>query len=566
MVTFPFFTSQHNEAISFSKESGYYDSEFYLAILGGGQNTIHFTLDGSEPTINDPIYNRKNQIYIDDATNHANVYATLTNTSTGFLVDQIHSYAQGTSYDIVPEYTIPDYAVDKCTVVRASLFDSNDHCLDSITGTYFVGFQDKNTYQDIYTVSIVTSPENLFHDEIGIYVTGNTFRQYLKNDLSKDTVSAVPWWWWNSNYSNRGFAWEREAHIAIFDDHQNPVLSEKCGIRIKGGGSRGKLPKSISCYARYIYEGSDDFQADIFNTDIYPHKIVLFSGGDDNDFKIKDYFTNVMVQDLNFATTDFIPCAMFLDGEYWGMYHITEDYNADFIRDHYNVDSNNIVMIKNGMGYDLAEGVDEDYTDYEEMLSFIKENDMSDMDNYDRACTLIDIDSYIDYYAAQIYMGRCGDWPGGNTALWKTREDEGSFYGDGRWRWMLFDVNSGGLNTDVLSHDTLAYVLASEYDYTFSSLYQNEEFRRKFAKRLLYIGKETFDPQKCNAFLNQYSQTLKEPLASSNMRFYMDPKYDEFEDTITDMKTFFANRYNVVWDFLVDNMGEDWLLENGIQK
>lgn len=483
------------------------------------------------------------------------------------MTNLIHQYAKGTTYEVVPDYTVPNYAVDKCTVVRASLFDSADHCLDSITGTYFVGFQDKKTYQDIYTASIVTSPENLFDDEIGIYVTGNTFRQYLENDLSKNTTKADPcWWWWHSNYSNRGFAWEREAHITIFDDNQNPVLSEKCGIRIKGGGSRGKLPKSISCYARYIYEGSDNFQADVFKTDTFPHKIVLFAGGDDNDFKIKDYFANAMEQDLNFATTDFIPCAMFLDGEYWGMYHITEDYNADFIHDHYNVANDNIVMIKTGLDYDLAEGVDEDYQEYLEMLAFIKENDMTDTGNYNQACTLIDMDSFIDYYAAQIYIARCGDWPGGNTALWKARENDGSLYGDGRWRWMLFDVNSGGLSTTVLSHDTLSYVLTSDQDYTFSSLYQNEEFRLKFARRLLYIGKETFAPQKCNAFLDHYSQTLREPIANSNVRFYLDPKYDEFEETITDMKTFFAKRYDVVWDFLADNMGEDWLLENGIQK
>lgn len=567
MVSLPFFKSQHNETLSFSEEPGFYNSEFYLTILGGGDHTIHFTLDGSEPTINDPVYDKRNPIYIDDATNHANVYSARTDTSTGFLKDLIHQYAQGTPYDIAPEYTIPDYDIDKCTVVRASLFDSNDHCLDSITGTYFVGFQDKNTYQDIYTASIVTSPENLFDDEIGIYVTGNTFQQYLQNDLSNNTINAnSAWWWWTSNYSNRGFAWERGAHITIFDNQQNTVLSENCGIRIKGGGSRGKLPKSISCYARDIYEGSDDFQADIFKTGVYPHKIVLFSGGDDNDFKIKDYFVNVMVQDLNFATTDFIPCAMFLDGEYWGMYHITEDYNADFIHDHYNVADDNIVMIKSGIGDDLAEGVDTDYLEYQEMLAFLKENDMSDTNNYNLACTLIDIDSYIDYYATQIYMGRCGDWPGGNTALWKTRENDGSFYGDGRWRWMLFDVNSGGLSTTVLSHDTLSHVLTSDIDYTFSSLYQNEEFRIKFAKRLIYIGKETFNPQKCIAFLDHYNQILKEPIADSNMRFYMNPKIDGFEDTITDMKIFFTERYDVVWNFLVDNMGEEWLIENGIQK
>ena len=557
LAVFPLIKMYYGKQLFFSKEPGYYDSAFYLSIVGGGvKNTIHYTLDGSEPTMDDPVYDRENPIYIDDATNHPNVYSKRTDTSTGFLTGLINQYSMS-----APNYTVPDYPVDKCTILRASLFDASGNCLDSITGTYFVGFQEKDTYQNVYTASIVTSPENLFDDDTGIYVTGSAFNQFLQADLGKKDIWFTPyWWWWTSNYSNSGIDWERTACITLFDTQQSAVLSQKCGIRIKGGGSRGQLPKSISCYAREVYNGSSHFDGNIFQTDIFPDKIVLFSGGDDNCFKMKDYLANTMAQDLHFSTMDFIPCALFLDGEYWGMYHITEDYNATYIHNHYQVDKDNIIMIKNNA---LAEGNAEDYQRYEEMRAFIGEHDMSDMDNYNAACDLIDIDSYIDYYATQIYISRCNDWPGGNFALWRARDNDGSRYGDEKWRWMLFDVNSGGLSRDYPG-DTLSSVLAS--DSTFFSLYQNEEFRRKFASRLLYIGREVFAPEKCRLFIDHYVQTLKEPLAASNKRFYMDEKSDEFEQYVTDMRTFFAERYDVVWDFLVENMGEEWLAQNGIQK
>lgn len=526
--------------------------------MGGSRKcTIHYTLDGSEPTVDDPVYDKASPLYIEDATNHPNIYSARTDTSTGFLTDLINQYSVN-----APCYFVPDYPVDKCTVIRASLFDCAGDCLDSITSTYFVGFQEKDTYRDIYTASIVTSPENLFDDDLGIYVTGSKFNQFLLEDLGKENIWFSPyWWWWTSNYSNSGSKWERTACITLFDNHQNMVLSQKCGIRIKGGGSRGQLPKSISCYAREIYDGSDSFDANIFQTDIFPHKIVLFAGGDDNRFKLKDYLVNTMEKDLNFSTVDFIPCAMFLDGEYWGMYHVTEDYNAAYIHDHYQVDKNNVIMIKN---YELTEGYDEDFQKYEEMLAFIEDYDMSSMDNYNTACDLIDIDSYIDYYAAQIYISRCNDWPSSNFALWRARENDGSRYGDGKWRWMLFDVNSGGLASGYLSNDSLSYVLSE--DPVFASLYQNEEFRRTFAERLLYIGREVFSPEKCNLFIDQYMQTLKDPIAASNKRFYMDEKSEEFEQYVTDIRTFFTERYDVVWNFLAENMGEEWLIQNGIQK
>ena len=59
---------------------------------------------------------------------------------------------------------------------------------------------------------------------------------------------------------------------------------------------------------------------------------------------------------------------------------------------------------------------------------------------------------------------------------------------------------------------------------------------------------------------------MKRPLMASNKRFYMDEKSDEFDQYILDIKTFFEKRYDVVWNYLVQSMGEEWLSDNGIQK
>ncbi len=505
----------------------------------------------------DLVFDREHPLYIEDATKHPNVYSARTDTSTGFLTDLIHQY---TPWDPTG-YTVPAYSVDKCTVIRASLFDSAGNCLDSITGSYFIGFQGKNVCQNIYTASIVTPPKNLFDHDIGIYVTGSTFDLTLEENLHKEITH---WYLWPSNYFNRGIDWERGAYITLFDNHQTPIMSQKCGIRIKGGGSRGLLPKSILCYARTEYSGHDTFETDIFKDNAFPNKIILFSGGNDNIFKAKDYLVNTLAHDLHFATMQFIPCALFLDGEYWGMHYITENYSAEYIHNHYQVARDNIIMIKNGSAPDiLAEGMEDDLQLYKEMVDFICEHDMTNGDNYNQACDFIDIDSYIDYYATQIYIAN-SDWPHHNFALWRTKTNDGSLYGDTKWRWMLFDVNYGGPGSETLPMDSLSNAL--ELDPAFSSLYQNEEFRHKFAERLLYIGREVFSPEKCNLFIDQYTQTLKAPLSASNKRFYMDEKSDEFEQYVTDMRTFFAERYDVVWDFLVENMGEEWLAQNGIQK
>lgn len=526
--------------------------------MGGGENRIFFTLDGSEPTQEDLLYNRAKPIYLTDATNSANIYSVRTDTSTGFLSELIDEYSISLED---PEYTVPDYNVDKCNIIRASVFDAEGKCLDTITGVYFIGFHDKVGYENIYTASIITEPDNLFSHEMGIYTTGIAFDNYIETLGDQNNYTAPYWCWWDANYRNAGIEWERKAMVTIFNEEENMVLSEACGIRIQGGGSRGFLPKSIGCYAREKYGGRNEFKASLFQPNKYPHKFVFFSGGDDNIFKLKDYMVNTLACELNFSTMDFIPCAMFLDGEYWGLYYLTENYNKDYISDHYNVKKNNVIMIKN---LSLTEGKTGDEDLFYTMREYVMNHDMSDKENYKMVCELLDIGSCIDYYATLIYLARHGDWPEGNWAVWRVREDDGSIYGDCRWRWMLYDINSGGISTDLIDYDALSAVLAR--DPLFCALYQNNEFKYQFFNRILYIGREIFSQYNCNRFLDQYSTEMREAIALSNRRFYNETRTDEFIDNTEDVREFFMKRYDELWNIIRINVGEEWLKQNGIQK
>lgn len=525
---------KHDEHICFSKSSGYYDEAFGLTVLGGNGNRVYYTLDGSEPSEEDFLYDRDALIWIEDATKNENVYAAETDIS-------------------AVDFTVPDYLIDKCNVVRASVFDEEGNCLDSITGIYFVGFHDKDGYDGLYTACLVTDPKNLFDYNAGIYVKGAAYDDPQRQEWLSDSL--------RGNYSFSGAEWEREAEITIFDDKRNVVLAQDCGIRIKGGYSRILPQKSISCYARTEYEGSRLFAADLFLTGTFPHKIIFFSGGNDRYYKIKDYVAQNLEKGLGFATFDMIPCVLFLNGEYWGFCYITEDYNADYISAHYHVARDNIIMVKVG---ELTEGQDGDLDLYYQLENEIAYDYMWMPEKYERAQELIDMDGYIDYYAAQIYIGRNGDWPNANYALWRTRENEGTAYGDCRWRYMLFDVNSGGLGTGVLHDDTLQLTL--EADPIFWSLYQNETFRRDFAQRILEIGTEIYSSERCDALLDEWEQITRMPLYNTNRRFYALQTEGDFDGAVDDLKSFVSQRYDIVWEMLVNHMGEEWLEQNGISK
>ena len=532
--------------IRFTSPSGFYEDTLSLGIEGGAGFDIYYTLDGSVPTRDSIRYQPGSVITVSDASENENVLSKRTDISTGYS-------------EYVPsptDFAVPEENVDKCTIVRAAAFPKVGSALHSIQGVYFVGFQNKPAYQNVFVVSIHAKPEDLFDYHTGILVTGSKFDEYVQSSMNENgefaptDVHAAHYWWWPSNYSKGGKQWEREVRITVFDTQREIQLDQQCGIRIHGGGSRGYPSKSIRCVARKEYAGEDTFPVDWFGEDIEPRKFVLYSGGDDNMFKLRDYLGQTLAQPLNIATQEFIPCCLFINGEYWGFYYLSENYNKNYISEHYDVTDDNVILVKSGA---LEEGTNRDIHLFNNMRRFIIRNDMSVEENYREACELIDIDSYIDYFAFQIYTGRNTDWPRGNYGLWRVRNQEASPFGDGKWRWMLYDLNSGdGMTLEALQEDTLAFVFSR--DSMFKSLWKSPEFRSRFSARILEIGSTFLSADACAEFINDYDALFRDQLALNSKRFFNSEKEAEYTAYIDEMRTFFSERYPVVQQFLADHM------------
>ncbi len=161
------------------------------------------------------------------------------------------------------------------------------------------------------------------------------------------------------------------------------------------------------------------------------------------------------------------------------------------------------------------------------------------------------MDSFIDYYAAEIYMARTADWPSANFALWRSRKTSQNEYEDGKWRWMLFDVNTSALKEELVEHDTIAYVM--EECELFSNLANNIRFRSAFTKRLREMRDEVFEVQKVNAKLDEYKELMSEPMEKYFQRFFGCTN-DEFHQRRREIGTFIAERQEYV-DIMLKNNG-----------
>ena len=516
-------------SVRFSVPPGFYDDPFDLELESDGGD-IYYTLDSSDPDANGIRYT--GPIRIQDASPNENLYSAITDVS-AYLNPELVTQNGVTE---IHHYQVPDQPVDKATVVRAVSVDHNGNPGEACEAVYFVGFGDKTGYEGINVMSIVTDPVNLFDPDKGIYVLGNKFAETVKDGYVVDGKPHV--FTWKANYMQKGRDWERPAYIHCFDQDGATVFSGRYGIRIQGKATRANLPKNLNIYARKQYGSPSMDTGSLFGTGYALDWLTLYYGSD--ELLIADDLVEALTDSLDFADREFAPCALFLDGEYWGVYWLAPRFKADYMSQKYGVDPRNIVEIKPDS---VEVGHAEDIDLYHEMLEYIAGGDMSDPVKYERACELVDIQSCVDYYAVEIYIANT-DWPTNNLALWRARYIADGPFSDGRWRWILFDV-ARGMRHECAELDSLKN--AVNRDPMFASLMKNAEFSAAIRQKLIELAENTFAPERVDEFIDRYKLRMADPIEKKYRRFSHETMtLKKFKKGCDRIKKFFVKRCSYI--------------------
>ena len=393
---------------TFSQPSGFYEDAVSLQISSSSGTTVHYTLDGSDPTTNSPLYS--GSLTLMDPSSHFDRYASRT--------------------DITEEdsgYLPPDSPVDKAVVLRAVAFDAAGNSSNITTATYFIDFDQKDGYENAAVLSLVTDPDNLFSSETGIYVRGALYDDAMEAGL---IYNGLPWTYLTeyTNYYLEGAEAERPVYIQFFNASREETLAQDCGIRIRGNESRHFPQKSFSLYARSRY-GSSSFSPVFFDTGISYPNLILNSGR-----QLKKIFFFSLVEDRDTAIQQYTPCQVFLNGEYWGMYYLMEKYSSEYLAGHYDVAPDNTLLVKDTRY--VENGSPQDIARYKELRTFLAEQNLADPDVYQELLTKMDMQSFIDWMCTNIYIANTDTKPlGGNVLTWQTLTPENDAEGDGRFRW-----------------------------------------------------------------------------------------------------------------------------------
>ena len=508
----------------FSHEGGFYKKGFRLTLSSNEADAkIYYTLDGSVPT------------------------------------EQSYLYTEPIS--ILPND-------ERATVIRARTYKEGYPKSEVVTHSYFVSESMLNSY-NVPVISLVTDPDNLFDYRKGIYIPGRVFERWRENNPDTVVTGAAP-----ANYNQRGKLWEREASIELFETDGRRSLVQNIGIRIHGGYSRSNALKSLALYARENYDDNPYFTYNIFSDkiEIKCSKILLRTSATDSKHSLfRDAFMQSLARETGILDTQrFRPCIVHINGDYYGIHNIREAYDKNYINIHYDINTDEVVMIKNPTGIagvEIHEGFPGDEMHYNRMITFLKETGVKTDYDYSYIKTQMDIDNFIEYNIFQIFCDN-RDWPGNNVLVWRKRteyfEPNAPYGHDGRWRWILVDLDYGfGLYQGEKAAQNNSLKRALEENgpdwpnppwstFLLRSLLENDEFRNQFintfADRLNSIFKPELVIERIEELKNIYYPYVEKHILRWNLH---SGKVENWLKEIEKMKMFVLDRPSYVIQHII---------------
>jgi hypothetical protein len=427
------------------------------------------------------------------------------------------------------------------TAVRARAFRDEWYPSKIVSGTYFIP---RTTYvrRNLPVISLITDPFNLYDHQTGIYVEGPNY------DGSNFRTA---------NYGMHGDEWERPMHVEFFETDGTTAFSHDGGIRTHGNVSRTAPNKSFRLYARDRY-GPKRFRHRLFpEKDIDEfRKFILRNGGTSYPRSVvTDAVSQRIVRHMGFDTQHSRHAAVYLNGEYWGLYNI-RDYQDDYhIHEHYDVDRDQIDMLefyKFGPETIVLTG---DSLHWTALTEYIETHDLADDANYRYVQTQVDTRNMMRYWVAESYVAN-RDWPGKNVKWWRKKVPYDSTAPpghDGRWRWLLVDTDYGfnGPNGDTYAANMFDHALDPDgrawsngpwSSLLMRSLLRNATFRNEMIDCFLDHMNTTFKTDRMIAVIDSFEQVLEREMAKRVDRWHKPPAMSTWHDGIESMRLFARRR------------------------
>lgn len=350
-------------------------------------------------------------------------------------------------------------------------------------------------------LSVVADPRFLYDDYLGVLVKGVNGRP------GNGQQTACNW----------NMSWDRPVNFSYLSTDGEMVFNQDANLEMCGGWSRAWLPHAFKLKGNKELGGNKNLDYPFFEEKPYIRNRTLQvrNGGNDNVCRFKDPALQTIVSSsgIDIDYQSYQPVHEFINGEYIGVLNVREPNNKHFVYANYGWDEDEIDQFEMSpdSGYVQKCGSAESFTELVDYLSA----DAANSGTYAEICKRLDIDEYIYYMAAQLYMGNW-DWPQNNVKGFTKA-------GDGRYRFVLFDLDGAFSTKDPFN------VFMGKELYTFDQLYPmslgritqqirfvtlfrnllgNAQFRRKFIDAYCIMGGSVFEANRAIGIIDSLAERV----------------------------------------------------------
>lgn len=270
------------------------------------------------------------------------------------------------------------------------------------------------------------------------------------------------------SYGRKGY--ETPGSLSLYEEGGSFTIP--CGIKMHGESSLILDKKNMSIRFRGSY-GQETLNYDVFGGGVTEFTNLLLRAGQDQYSSI---IRNELCENLALAadsaaiSTRSKYCVLYIDGRYKGIYALSEKTNEQLYASLAGVSRDSVRTVEGDVWTN-----DELYT---QVFAFCYNNDMSLPENYEHFCSLMDVDSLIDWAILEGFFAN-DDLTSGNVRYCRSAEN------DGKWRLMFYDLDAALHNEASNFYNILSYYSISyrQVPSLLGRLMNNADFRDSFLKR-----------------------------------------------------------------------------------
>ncbi len=512
--------------IYISKMPGYYSTEQTLSFSIDDDLELYYSLNYDNSDVSAMTLYEKPFTVNKSSTNNIANYP-VTKSVDAILSDDTEGKCVSDTYINNIQKTGNYVLFDKQPVVKIAVIDKETkQTVFKRSLTYIIS--DKVTENiDIPVISLSLPYEDIMGD--------NGFYNKIREDISK------------------------RADLEYFDSKYNEYFYRNTQVKLGGNWTLGYPQRTLNLNFNKDENGkkNDKVKEHVFENRTMRSdstkrltnltRIRLHNGGNafESSTRINDAILQEIMKDGYAATTGYRPAVVYINGEYWGIMSIREQYKDVYFENNYDVDKDNVITYDLKGTWSVDEG-DETVgiTKLNEMESYLSNNDFSNDTVYQQFIDkYLDIHSFLDVILAHAYSGNW-DFIGNfnNLKMWTVQEaNDDNEYEDGKFRFVLHDTDFAftSYQNPLYPYHANAYCKFP----LFQKLMSNQSFRDALYNRASELVNTILSPYNCMNTMNRMIDEVRPYHNYSSLRWgQKEEDLSSWNKDINDVFNFFEKK------------------------